>query len=137
MKKRRFTQFVLLLLFILTPSCESVLDDFFKIGCEVDNTCEVTVANWGQLPIYVDITYTDNIPNEIKIIYPGNYAKYKMTYGPLVAWAAIATDIPNEIIPPEYDDAYLCPYWSNKQFYVAMCQKYTFTWQTVYHNNEN
>lgn len=136
MKKIRIIQFALLLLLILTPSCESVIDDFFKVGCELDNTCEVTVTNWGQLPLYVDVTYPDGEPNERKLVYPGNYVKYVMTYGQLVAWAAIATDVPNEVIPPEYEGADICHEWSTKQFYVALCQKYQFTWQTVYHNNK-
>jgi hypothetical protein len=93
-------------------------DDFFKIECEKEKTCEVVVINLGDFPMFVDVTYTDSIPNQKRLIYPGENFTYTMKFGPLVTWAKLEWE---------------CG-WTAHGIYVPMCGEYEMKWETVYSN---
>jgi hypothetical protein len=118
MKKYKIFKALLFTFTLMLFSCEGIYDDFFQTKCEKENTCEITVINQGDLPMYVDVTYTDSIPNQKRLIYPGEQFTYKMTFGNLVAWAKLDCQ---------------CG-WTAQGIYIAECEKYEMKWQTVYQN---
>lgn len=108
--------FFAFLLMLLSCGKDSMYDDFFKIECEKENTCSVIVKNEGDIPIYVDVTYTDSIPNQKRLIYPNESFIYKdLQFGKLVAWASIKSD---------------CG-WRAEGIYVAKCMEYEMSWAAV------
>lgn len=119
MKTNKIFITILFIFFTFFTSCEpfsETWDDFFETKCEKENTCSVTVINKGVLPIYVDVTYTDNMPNQKRLIYPNESFTYKnMIFGNLVAWASVKPD---------------CG-WRAEEIYVAKCMNYEMSWVAV------
>ena len=81
MKTNKIFITILFIFFTFFTSCEpfsETWDDFFETKCEKENTCSVTIINKGDLPIYVDVTYTDNMPNQILLVsHPGGNPRYQ------------------------------------------------------------